>query len=446
MKVLSPNVLMALGVAYVLALLIGIATSTLGWCLFFVTSIALGLLIREARALLRWSKRPLRRPRNSDSLWDAATHRIYLQLQRERGRTKEVLQQLRSLQMVTDALPDGAVILDNQGEIEHLNRRAVQLLNLNKADKGQVLATLVRQPELVALLKDNYEDNLVELSISTPSNTAFGSSDRQIEVRRFHTEDERSTLLIRDVTELNRLLSMRQDFIANVSHELSTPLTVIVGYLETLQEDALDRDTILDLIQRLRPPAVRMHALVDDLLLLTRLESAAPPAKEDLDPINLRDMLTQIVAEIETLATADHDIQLEIDSDAQIYGVESELFSGFSNLVANAVRYSPEGGIIQVSWRDTKGGAIYAVKDQGTGIAPEHLSRLTERFYRVDLTSARVRGGTGLGLAIVKHVLKRHNSTLNIISELGSGSEFACLFPEDQIFRPTNNQPTLEIQ
>lgn len=446
MNVLSPNVLIALGIAYVLALLLGTATSTLGWCLLFVTGIALGLLIRETRALLRWSKHPLRRPRNTDSVWDSATHRIYLQLQRERGRTKEVLEQLRSLQIVTDALPDGAVILDNQGEIEHLNRRARQLLNLKKADKGQVLATLVRQPQLVALLKDNYDENLVELSIPTTSNTAFGSSARQIEVRKFYTEDERSTLLIRDVTELNRLLSMRQDFIANVSHELRTPLTVIVGYLETLQEDSLDRSTMLDLVQRLRPPAVRMHALVDDLLLLTRLESAAPPAKEDLDPVNLNDMLKQIVAEIETLATASHDIQLEIDSDAQIYGVESELFSGFSNLVANAVRYSPQGGVIHVSWRDTQGGASYSVKDHGTGIAPEHLSRLTERFYRVDLTSARVRGGTGLGLAIVKHVLKRHNSSLEIVSELGSGSEFACLFPEKQIFRPTNNQPTLEIQ
>lgn len=446
MKVLSSTVLIALGVAYVLALLIGLATSTLGWCLFFVTCIALALLIRETRALLRWSTQPLRRPRNIDSLWDAATHRIYLQLQRERGRTKEVLEQLRSLQVVTDALPDGAIVLDNQGEIEHLNRRARELLNLKKADKGQVLATLVRQPQLVALLKDNYDENLVELSIPTPRKTAFGNSTRQIEVRKFYTEDERSTLLIRDVTELNRLLSMRQDFIANVSHELRTPLTVIVGYLETLQEESLDRSTMLDLVQRLRPPAVRMHALVDDLLLLTRLESATPPAKEDLDPINLSDMLQQIVTEIGTLATANHDIQLAIDSKAQIYGVESELFSGFSNLVANAVRYSPQGGVINVSWRDTDNGASYSVIDHGTGIAPEHLSRLTERFYRVDLTGARVRGGTGLGLAIVKHVLKRHNSSLNIISELGSGSEFACLFPEQQIYRPTNNQPTLEIQ
>lgn len=438
--------MIALGVGYALALVIGLATSTLSWCLLLMTCITLGLLVRETRSLLRWSKQPLSRPRNNDSLWDAATHRIYMQLQRERGRTKEVLEQLRSLQVVTDALPDGAIVLDNQGEIEHLNRRARQLLNLKKADKGQVLATLVRQPQLVALLKDNYDENIVELSIPTPGQTTFGNSAREIEVRKFFTEDERSTLLIRDVTELNRLLSMRQDFIANVSHELRTPLTVIVGYLETLQEESLDRSMMLDLVQRLRPPAVRMHALVDDLLLLTRLESAAPPARQDLDPINLNEMLEQIVTETQTIAGAKHDIQLRIETEAEIYGVENELFSAFSNLVSNAVRYSPDGGVVYVSWQDSDNGSSYSVRDEGTGIAPEYLSRLTERFYRVDLTSARVRGGTGLGLAIVKHVLKRHNSSLNIVSELGKGSEFACMFPEQQIFRPNTNQPTLETQ
>jgi two-component system phosphate regulon sensor histidine kinase PhoR len=445
-NVLASPVLIGLGVALALALLIGLPTGTLGWCLLAVACMALFLLIREARALLRWSKHPLRRPRNKDSLWDAATHRIYLQLQRERARTKDVLEQLRGLQVVTEALPDGAIVLDSQGEIDHLNRSARQLLNLKKADKGQILATLVRQPELVALLKDGYEENLVELTMPVANAAGVGARTKQIEVRKFYTEDERSTLLIRDVTELNRLLSMRQEFIANVSHELRTPLTVIVGYLETLQEESLERDTILDLVQRLRPPAVRMHALVDDLLLLTRLESAAPPAKEDLDPISVRDMLEQIISEAQVTASSAHNIQLEFESTARVYGVESELYSCFSNLVTNAVRYSPAGGVIKVSWQDTDAGVRYRVVDQGTGIAPEHLSRLTERFYRVDLTSARVRGGTGLGLAIVKHVLKRHNSSLSITSELGTGSEFTCLFPEKQIFRSNHNQSTLETQ
>lgn len=446
MKVLSPAVLIGLGIALLAAFLIGLSTGTLAWCLLVVACSALFFLAREARALLRWSKHPLRRPRNQDSIWDAATHRIYMRLQRERTRTKDVLEQLRSLQVVTEGLPDGAIVLGKQGEIEHLNRSARRLLNLKKADKDHILATLVRQPELVALLKDGYEENLVELSMPATTAAGFGSRTKQIEVRKFYTEDERSTLLIRDVTELNRLLSMRQEFIANVSHELRTPLTVIVGYLETLQEESLDREAMLDLVRRLRPPAVRMHALIDDLLLLTRLESATLPAPEDLDPISVRELLEQIVSEVQAIASSAHEIRLNIESTAKVYGVETELYSCFSNLVTNAVRYSPQGGVINVSWQDTDAGSSYCVVDQGTGIAPEHLSRLTERFYRVDLSSARVRGGTGLGLAIVKHVLKRHNSILTITSELGKGSAFNCFFPEKQLFRPNHNKSRLETK
>ena len=165
MRVLAKPTLIGLSLGLLLALLIGLPTGTLGWCLLVVACAALLFLLRETRALLRWSKHPLRRPRNIDTVWDAATHRIYLQMQRERARTKDVLEQLRSLQVVTEALPDGAVVLGKQGEIEHLNQSARRLLNLNKADKGQILATLVRQPELVALLKDGYEENLVELTM-----------------------------------------------------------------------------------------------------------------------------------------------------------------------------------------------------------------------------------------------------------------------------------------
>jgi len=422
-----------LGIALAMALVLGLLTGTLGWCLFAVTSLALGMLVREVKAFFRWSKKPLRRPTNKDVSWDAATHRIYQRLQRERARTRDALEQLRSLQIVTEALPDGAIVVNNNGQIENLNSSARHLLNLSVRDKGRTLATLIRQPELVALLKDNYEDNSVEISQTTAS---FSEAGKQIEVRKFFTSDNRSTFLIRDVSERNRLLSMRQEFVANVSHELRTPLTVIVGYLETLQDDSVDQQTVLDVVARLRQPAQRMQALVDDLLLLTRLESAVPPGRDELDPVPLREMLEQIVAEGAALSNNQHQFELTLASDARIYGVETELYSCFSNLLTNAIRYSPGGGTIKIDWRDTQTGCEFAVTDEGTGIAPEHLFRLTERFYRVDLTGSRVRGGTGLGLAIVKHVLKRHNSTLAITSELGSGSEFCCSIPNEQLYRP----------
>ena len=241
---------------------------------------------------------------------------------------------------------------------------------------------------------------------------------------------------MRDVTQLNRLLSMRQDFIANVSHELRTPLTVIVGYIETLTSEDLDHETTRALVEKLQSPSKRMQALVDDLLLLTRLEASPNPTSEELVSIDMQTLIDAVVNDAQGLSQGKHDIAVNIESDARVLGIENELHSACSNLISNAIRYSPDGGPIEVSWTPIQSGARFSVRDHGIGIPPEHLSRLTERFYRVDLAKARIRGGTGLGLAIVKHVLKRHNSELRVDSELAAGSTFYYDFPPSQLAEP----------
>ncbi|MGI9327567.1 MAG: phosphate regulon sensor histidine kinase PhoR [Pseudomonadales bacterium] len=431
MVTLSKRMMVLTALLLTTAVVLGWVFGGTGWFLFLGTLVLGGLLLTEAKLFFRWAQRPLSRPQNTDEVWDQATYTLYQQLYRERARTKEVLERLRSLQVVTESLPDGAIVVSANGEIEQLNAAAKSLLHLTDRDKGRNLATLVRYPEVTALLKNQYQDNIIEL-------TSPYVASQQLEIRKFHAPDARTILLIRDVTELNRLLSMRQEFIANVSHELRSPLTVIVGYLETLADEPLDLEGMQGLVQRLQSPTKRMQALVEDLLLLTRLESAPVPVKQDLSRVFVGGLIEQVVADAGALASTEHELVSDVASQARVIGTENELFSAFSNLVINALRYSPSGGRILVSWRDCEGGAEFSVTDEGVGIAPEHLSRLTERFYRVDLSGARVRGGTGLGLAIVKHVLRRHNSELNVSSTLGSGSRFACVFPESHLYRKPN--------
>jgi two-component system phosphate regulon sensor histidine kinase PhoR len=248
-------------------------------------------------------------------------------------------------------------------------------------------------------------------------------------------------MLVRDVTQLNRLLTMRQDFVANVSHELRTPLTVVVGYLETIASEDLDPETVRELLGKLDPPTARMRALVEDLLLLSRLEASPQPASDELDAVDMCSVIRSCVAEARVLSEGRHQFKSSCDRYVKLLGVESELYSTVLNMMTNAVRYSPDGGEVRVSWEQHAGGARLAVTDQGIGIAAEHLQRITERFYRVDLAKSRVRGGTGLGLAIVKHVLKRHRSALQVDSELGKGSRFYCDFPPEQVsLSPTGKQ------
>ena len=306
------------------------------------------------------------------------------------------------------------------GEIEDFNQAAARLLGLSSQDRGQNILTLVRDPSASALFRGAEESEIVEIA-------APADDTRRLELRRVLIDRDRTLIVVRDITELNRALTMRQDFVANVSHELRTPLTVIVGYLE--QSADADDDTVRTILPKLTSPVRRMQALVDDLLTLTRLESGGMPDESAMEYVDVSQVLHIIASEARGLSGGRHRLTLQADEHLGIRGMPGELYSAFANLITNAVRYSPDGGNIDVRWFDGEDGARFEVRDQGMGIAPEHLTRLTERFYRIDLAPSRVRGGTGLGLAIVKHVLRRHGSVLRVESELGNGSLFYCEFP-----------------
>jgi two-component system, OmpR family, phosphate regulon sensor histidine kinase PhoR len=403
-------------------LTMGTVTGAYGWSVAAALATWLLYHAAEFRRYARWADHPLRPPDNRSSLWRTPTERLFHSLRAARDRSRGLLQAQRRLRVINAALPDAALLINGDGEIEAFNSSAERLLGLTNQDIHKNLVSLVRLPQLVELVDGRLPENIMEMSAPTPGNP-------RLEVRRIPIDGSLMLLLVRDVTQLNRLLTMRQDFIANVSHELRTPLTVIIGYLETLEDETLDVESVQRIVGKLASPAQRMKALVDDLLLLTRLESSPLPAYTELDLVNVGRMLRISVAEARQISAGKHRILLETADDLGVLGVEQELHSAFTNLIANAVRYSPNGGEIVVRWFRSADGPRFEVKDEGIGIPPEHISRITERFYRVDLKGERVRGGTGLGLAIVKHVLKRHETTLRVESTVGKGSLFFCVFP-----------------
>lgn len=406
------------------AALVGFLSGSVAWGVVTALAAFIAWHAIQFRGFARWSRRPLGRPRSRDAAWAALADRLHRAIGMGRTRSRGLVATLRRLRTTTDTIPDGWVILRTDGEIEDYNRGARDHLGLAANDHGQNLVALVRNPGIVSLLRGEVDSDIVEIA-------APADETRRIELRRIDIDTERALVMARDVTELNRLLTMRQDFVANVSHELRTPLTVIVGYLEELDQGNPDFETLREVLPKLTPPARRMRALVDDLLTLTRLESAPLPSDETTGDIDVALMLETIVAEARQLSAGRHRIVLHADSGLRLRGVSTELYSAFNNLVTNAVRYSPDGGKIDVRWYASARGRRFEVEDRGMGIAPEHLTRITERFYRIDLAGARVRGGTGLGLAIVKHVLRRHRSVLQVESELARGSLFYCVFESD---------------
>ncbi|MCR9279753.1 MAG: phosphate regulon sensor histidine kinase PhoR [Pseudomonadaceae bacterium] len=426
----------ALGASIVLALLVGPALGLTPWLLLAIALAWIAYQSEQHRRFARWARHPLRRARGLAPNWAETAGSVHRSVHTARGRTRNILRRMAELQIVTEALPDAAVVIDSRGLITRYNPAAGRLLRLNGKDVGRDLLMLVRDPQLARLLDGGIDDHVLEIM------SPFDAGVR-LEVRVIDVSTRTRLVLVRDVSQLYRLLTMRQDFIANVSHELRTPLTVVAGYLETMtDEDVSDIDVQL-LASKLVSPVHRMEALVGDLLLLTRLEASSPPSDSELEAIDVASLAQAVVREAEGLSDGRHEFRLELHSDVRIRGVSKELHSALMNLVSNAVRYSPKGGVITVSFEQSESGAHLAVSDDGMGIAPEHISRLTERFYRVDLAAARVRGGTGLGLAIVKHVLKRHHSTLSIQSELGQGSRFCCDFPSTQTL-PANDVSLLE--
>ena len=323
----------------------------------------------------------------------------------------------------TEALPDAAVVLGVNDEIDWANKAARQVFGLKMSDKGQRIPNLIRFPEFIRYLKaENYKESVV---VPSPIDNRI-----ILEIRIVPYGAGLRLLLAQDITQLKKMERMRKDFVANVSHELRTPLTVLKGYLETLQDmDDGQSPLLTSSFQQMQGQTERMQHLVDDLLLLTRLETQ----QKKTECVDVPSLLHQVCTEGDTLGNAAGRIQLTVETNANIVGEEQELRSAFSNLVTNALKYSPDNLPILVRWYRTKESVILDITDQGEGISKADIPRVTERFYRVETKRSKKVNGTGLGLAIVKHVLMRHDADLSITSELGKGSCFSCLFPVNRI-------------
>ncbi|MEQ1555505.1 MAG: phosphate regulon sensor histidine kinase PhoR, partial [Gallionella sp.] len=330
--------------------------------------------------------------------------------------------ELQHIELATSALPDGVAILNASNRIEWCNPLCAEHFGLNiERDIMQDITYLVRQPDFIEYL---HAANFSEPLVISPAR----QEELRLSVNLIDYGDSKRLLISRDITQLERIEAMRRDFVANVSHELRTPLTVVHGYVENLQDmEDLDHTQISRALFLMSEQTHRMDNLVADLLTLSRLENDHSPAGEEL--LNISAMLDEIYREGQSLSSGKHAITLELNVNKNVVGNYDEVRSAFSNLLSNAIRYTPAGGKILVRWSERGEQLIYAVQDSGIGIAAQHIPRLTERFYRVDRSRSRETGGTGLGLAIVKHIALRHQAKLEISSIENQGSTFAMVFP-----------------
>jgi two-component system phosphate regulon sensor histidine kinase PhoR len=384
----------------------------------------------ELRKLCEWLREPrLDAVPLSSGAWEDAYALFARTLRSQRQQESSLSAALQRFQRAGAALPDGMVILDEQDTIQWCNPAAERHLGIEYArDAGHQITYLVRAPSFVDFLRaESHGEPLIlrqgresdRPAVLSVTLVPFGDRDR--------------LLISRDIARIDAVETTRRDFVANVSHELRTPLTVMIGFLETV----MDTQELAPLVSRhlslVMAQTRRMQRLVEDLLTLSRLESGDNPVSDD--PVDVVALARRLCDDAIALSAGKHRIEFEPASSAQLRGSAHELQSAFGNLLTNAVRYTPSGGSIHISWRDDDGKARFEVADTGIGVDPDHVPRLTERFYRVDRSRSRETGGTGLGLAIVKHVATRHGAQLVIESEMGQGSRFTMVFPESRAIR-----------
>jgi two-component system phosphate regulon sensor histidine kinase PhoR len=378
-------------------------------------------------ALVRWAQAPLDQPvPEGRGSWRIAFSALHRRARMRTAHQRDLAHTIERFRSAAEAIPDGMVVLDTANRVRWANARALAHLGLDLAhDVGKPLTNLVRHPEVVRYLEaGDFSDAVVVDSQRVPGVTL------SIQVVPFGVEER--LLVSRDITRLESVARMRRDFIANVSHELKTPLTVISGFLETLQDLELEPRQRDRYVQLMREQAQSMERLVDDLLTLSALESEQNPPVEA--PFAIAPLLRELTAEARALSDGRHEIAFDLGTEAVVTGSRDELASAFGNLVSNAIRYTPAGGTVTLAWHAAENGdGAFSVADSGIGIAPEHIPRLTERFYRVDRSRSRATGGTGLGLAIVKHVLLRHQAELEITSQPGKGSTFTVRMPARRV-------------
>ncbi len=414
--------LMRLALVFGSALALGLL---IGQVAEIVAITALGYLVLTLSRLVQLERRlatGLRRAEHEApaGLWRAIDDHILQAAERNRDRRREAARNLRLFRAATGALPDAIVALDANWEIQWANPAAQGLLGLEMPrDVGQHIGNLVRHPALTSAIGDPARYDPIEMPARAPG--------RWLSVMLVGYGAGQHLMLARDSTRIRQLEQMRREFVANASHELRSPLTVISGYLEAMHEDeALSGSWGLPL-REMRRQADRMASIVGDLLELSRLENDA--SEPPFDPVDVGGLVARIREEALALGEGPRTVELDVAPELRLLGAEHEIYSAISNLVFNAMRYTPAGGRVQVRWGMVGDQATLAVADTGIGIPAEHLPRLTERFFRVEASRVRTKGGTGLGLAIVKHVVQRHGGTLGIESQVGQGTTFAMRFP-----------------
>jgi two-component system phosphate regulon sensor histidine kinase PhoR len=409
------------------ALLVGLLFDRVLLALSLALGVCLAMQLWNLVRLERWLRlRRVRTPPDLDGLWGEVitiSSRIYRRKQYHKARVTGLLRELRRL---TTAMPEGAVLLDSGHGILWFNSRAAGWLGLRrKRDSGIRIENLVRHPSFIEYLKTGRPAEGV--TVYEP-----GDGGRWLSFTLVRTgASERQLLIVRDVSRAMRIESMRKDFVANASHELRSPLTVISGYLDALADDQKLDPTWSSPVLEMRRQAERMNLIINGLLELSKLESGE--RRQADQPIDIPGLLTLLRREVTALEQRPRHVNLKLESDAWLLGAEGEMHSIVSNLLSNAVKNTPKEGEIELRWWTDAQGAHISVRDTGIGIAAEHIPRLTERFYRVDSGRSRDMGGSGLGLAIVKHALQRHDATLGVESVAGKGSTFTCHFPGSRI-------------
>ena len=413
------------------ALALAVADYLLGltpWLLLAGACVCVSWHVYHVHLLARWLAGGGREPvPDTRGIWAQVFESLSRIHRQNRKRKKRLRKVVIRFQQAAEAMPDGAIVLDGAGTILWMNKASSRLLGLERVrDVGRPVSSFIRHPSFAdSLDADTFDE---PIHITSPLR-----EELQLLVRIVPYGGSRRLMIVRDVTRIYNLEQMRKDFVANVSHELRSPLTVIVGYLEGMRDDDLLPAEFRRPVHQMSQQASRMGLIVDDLLQLSRLE--ATPGAASSQRIAVVEMLDMIAKDTRALGEGAHRVAHEVDPELSLLGDWNELYSAFSNIAFNAVQHTPAGGTVRLQWNSDGEGARLDVTDTGDGIEAHHIARLTERFYRVDKARSHEMGGTGLGLAIVKHVLVRHDASLDIESRPGEGSRFSCRFPVHRILR-----------
>lgn len=406
------------------------AGESAGWMLL-AAGMAMMILVsaRQLSLITRWMRNLDNPPPPSLGPWDDILAVVYRKLRRDQLQISDLNRHMEGIMLAAEALPDGAITLNEEMQVTWCNKVASEHTGLDLAkDKGFSIFNLMRAPEFAKYARQTQWPEPLLLHVS------HDDKERALLVQLTRYGSHQFLIVTRDVTQMEKLETTRKDFVANVSHELRTPLTVLAGFLETVHDlppDSLSPEQREHYYNLMMDQAQRMQAIIDDLLTLSALESSPSSSGS---PVRVAALISTALHQAKILSKDQHVFVENIDPNLQINGNETELASAISNLLTNAVRYTPKDGTITVSWYKTESGkACYSVQDTGIGVTAQDIPRLTERFYRVDRGRSRSTGGTGLGLAITKHVAMRHDAELQIRSRFGAGSTFSLDFPAARV-------------